>query len=240
MRKRITAVIIAAAMTMGLVACGESPEADHLTSTTEATITTEDNTITVTAAPKEEDTEEASIDGATLHAGDNLAGSYPDSNTYVNDFFGFTVKLDGGNWKFYDSEGVANAAGLETSTIDNFWDGNISAYDNEISYCAIGYNGQTGTNIIVTYFNPAKYNMSDLTAYDYLKLSADSMEGSEYDNATFLGDSTYAKLIPPVDEEKGYYQEMYAKDKDGLILMITFTVMNGEDINDVISFFEAN
>lgn len=231
MKKKIALALAGIMMVAGLSACGKE-EGMSTPSTSEPTTeaTTEDETTedeTTEAETTEDDTEE---DGTA--SGKTASVGYFDGNVYYNDFVNFKLEVDGSAWVFYDAAEMASITGIEESEIEALRSGEVSPYDVEMAYCALAYDSTTGTNIIINYFNPAKYGMDSISAKDYLSMAAASYEGAVVTETEYLG-RTYAVLNLPQEESASYSQSMYATEQDGLIVMITFTVMTDENADEI-------
>ncbi|MCR5215073.1 MAG: hypothetical protein K6E10_11715 [Eubacterium sp.] len=153
------------------------------------------------------------------------AGMYYE-NVYYNGLAGFKISVDGENWRFYDAAEMASATDTTEDYVNNLWYGYKSVYDQETTYVCIASNKHTGSNIIVSYVNPAKYMMPEYTAKEYLSMMIDRYDGVSVRTVTFLGEK-YACLDIPADQTAFGRRTQFAMDKDGLIIIITFT-MNGD------------
>ena len=184
----------------GLTACGSEPEQKYTSPTF--------NTETVKPGEKYtgDSTEAASAEPASLSDGDpidgsqtdidltqsTLAGTY-DGNVYYNSFIGFAITVDGSLWKMYDAAGVAAATGQTEDEVNDLWYGVVSPYSVKNMTCAIAYDSTSGTNLIVSYVTPKLYYMQDMTAREYLELSAGQYEHAAVTDYEYLG-STWSCL----------------------------------------------
>ncbi len=153
------------------------------------------------------------------------AGMYFD-NVYYNGLAGFKINVDGEIWSFYDAAEMASATDTTEDYVNNLWYGYKSVYEEDTTYVCIAANKKTGSNIIVSYVNPAKYQMPDYTAKEYLSMMVDRYEDVSVRTVTFLGEK-YACLDIPEDQTAFGRRTQFAIDRDGLIIIITFT-MNGD------------
>ena len=160
----------------------------------------------------------------------SLTDAYPvgmyDGNVYYNGMAEFKITVDGERWRFYDAVEVASATGATEDDVNNLWYGYKSAYDLDTCYACIVSNKETGSTIIVSYVNPANYMMPDYTAKQYLSMMVDRYEDVTVRTVTFLG-QTYECLDIPAEQTSFGRRTQFAIDKDGLIIIITFT-MNGD------------
>ena len=184
----------------GLTACGSEPEQKYTSPTF--------NTETVKPGEKYtgDSTEAVSAEPASLSEGDpidgsqtdvdltqaTLAGTY-DGNIYYNSFVGFAITVDGSLWKMYDAAGVAAATGQTEDEVNDLWYGVVSPYSVKNMTCAIAYDSTSGTNLIVSYVTPKLYYMQDMTAREYLELSAGQYEHATVTDYEYLG-STWSCL----------------------------------------------
>lgn len=247
MKKKIALALAGIMMIAGLSGCGKdsgmsSPAGDSEQTqdiTQEDTTAPEDTQEDTTAPEDTSDTEtpDAEGEGGNTSGKTGSVGTF-DGNTYTNDLFGFKIEVDGSTWKFYSNSEIASIAGVEEDNLNKLQSGEVSPYDQEISYCAVAYDSTTGTNIIINYFNPDKYGMPELTAKQYLDMGSTSYEGATVTETSFLG-RTYAVMDLPQEEGTNYAQRMYAADQDGMIVMITLTVMSGQSVDEVASMLKT-
>lgn len=210
--KRMLIVLGAVALSVVCAGCGRNKEKN---TDTEA-VTSEEMELSTPGDGLTEYTDSAEEETVRV-------GYYEGEDTYVNDSFGVTAVLPEG-WTFGTSEEVANATGKTVEEIEGMWNGDKSVYESEVTYLFIAYNSN-GSNVIMNYCTPALYGTPDLTAKEYLESASESYPDSELTVET-LNAKQYDCLKLPNDN--GCKQEMYCVDKDGVILMITFTVMDGE------------
>ena len=152
-------------------------------------------------------------------------GMYKD-NVYYNGLAEFKITVDNEEWKFFSAEEVASATGKSKDFINNLWYGYTSPHDYDTTYAAIASNVETGSTIIVSYINPANYDMPEYTANEYLGMAAGRYEDVHVRTVTFLAQKYECLDIPAELTNVGRRTE-FAIDKDGLIILITFT-MSGE------------
>ena len=238
-RTRIACIMIMCVMLVTFASCG-APEEEPYSSPSFSNERKENAT-----------EEEASITDATLSdalmkasytdaypINEDIADAYPasmtdaypigsyDGNVYYNGIAGFKITLDGENWRFYNASEVAAATGATEDDINNLWYGYKSVYDEDTVYACIASNKESGSTIIVSYVNPANYMMPEYTAKEYLSMMVDKYEGVSVRMVNFLGER-YACLDIPAEQTKLGRRTQFAMDKDGLIVIITFT-MNGD------------
>ena len=159
-----------------------------------------------------------------------IAGTY-DNNVYYNPFMGFAIKVDGVLWRFYDAAGVAEVTGQSEDEVNRQWLGLISPYSVKNMTCAIAYDADTGTNLIVSYVNPKLYYMQDMTAREYLELSQRQYEGAELVDMDYLGETWSCLTIP--EEREGFGRRtQFAIRKDDLIVLITYTLQGEDSLED--------
>ena len=144
------------------------------------------------------------------------------SNAYYNYLTNTLITTNGDSWRLCDSEEIAEYTGVDADKIKAFKDGEISAADNEVSYCAMAYNYNTASSIAVYYFNPAYYNISNMTAEQYLEIIASQYENVEKSKVEFIGQS-YAMIDIPASDERNRMVE-YAIEKDGLLYCIAISL----------------
>ena len=144
------------------------------------------------------------------------------SNAYYNYLTNTLITTNGDSWRLCDSEEIAEYTGVDADKIKAFKDGEISAADNEVSYCAMAYNYNTASSIAVYYFNPGYYNISNMTAEQYLEIIASQYENVEKSKVEFIGQS-YAMIDIPASDERNRMVE-YAIEKDGLLYCIAISL----------------
>lgn len=161
-----------------------------------------------------------------------LMGVY-EGNTYYNSLAGFKLAVDGRTWKLYDAVELASATGATEDHINNLWYGYNSPYDEKTSYAAIACDTETGSSIIVSYINPDKYLMPDFDAYEYLNMAAKKYEDVNVTRVTFLA-QRYACLDIPEEQSNVGKRVQFAIDRDGLIILITFTLSDEKKLEDAV------
>lgn len=225
MRRQI-AVLLAGVMLLGsLVGCGEK-ESDTPKDTTK------DVVVEDVDADTEADTEEEAP------AGDITVGTI-DGNVYTNESFGFKLELPDDNWEFQDAATMASSVGSTEDEINKVWNGEVTPYDQRVTYCVFAWDTTTGVSVIINYASTEKnYMDSDKTGREYLDEGAQGYPGSTVTDTPFLGDTSYARLQIS-QAAQGADQYMYAANKDGIIIMITFTIFEGDDIEDYLSMFSV-
>ena len=159
-----------------------------------------------------------------------------DGNVYYNGLAEFKLTVDGTSWKFYDAVNVASATGATEDYINNLWYGYKSPFDEETTYAAIAYNQNSGSNIIISYVNPKAYLMPDFSAENYLTMAAERYEGVKVSKVTFLRQKYYCLDIPKELSTVGR-RTQFAIDKDGLIILITFTMHEEVSLEEAVSLF---
>lgn len=174
-------------------------------------------------------------DATSTDAIKNLMGYYK-GNEYYNELAGFKVKVNGHSWQFYSSAQVAAAAGVDEKEIKDLWNGETSPYDKDLSFCMIAGNKSTGSNIIISYYYVDSELNKDTTAEYYLEVAASQLEGAEVKKIKFVDQDFYALVIPP-EKEGGYTQIRYATKVRGLIVVISFTVGENENIDVLETMF---
>ena len=204
----------------GLTACGSEPEQKYTSPTF--------NTETVKPGEKYtgDSTEAASAEPASLSEGDpidgsqtdvdltqaTIAGTY-DGNVYYNSFVGFAITVDGSLWKMYDAAGVALATGQTEDEVNDLWYGVVSPYSVKNMTCAIAYDSTSGTNLIVSYVTPKLYYMQDMTAREYLELSAGQYENATVTDYEYLGNTWSCLTVGDGSEENS--EETTEEKTDG-------------------------
>lgn len=144
------------------------------------------------------------------------------SNSYYNYLTNTLITTNGDSWRLCDSDEIAEYTGIDVEKIKAFKNGDITAAENEVSYCAMAYNYQTASSIAVYYFNPASYNISNMKAEDYLEIIASQYENVEKSKVEFIGQS-YAMIDIPASDERNRMVE-YAIEKDGLLYCIAISL----------------
>lgn len=239
-RKAIFAVAGISLLTVGLSACGETEQEEKYTSP---------NFITETVKPGEKytgkTTEEPEVQPAGLSEGDpvnksdvdlsseTLVGAY-DGNTYYNSLAGFAVTVDGSLWHLYDAAGVARATGQTEDDVNNQWYGVVSPYSLKTTTCAIAYDADTGTNLIVSYVNPKLYYMQNMTAREYLEMSASKYTNAEVIDYDYLGETWSCLTVDEAQEGVGK-RVQFAIRKSDLIVLLTYTLQGDDVLEDAAS-----
>ncbi len=237
-RNRIAAVIIMTGLLLGLPACGEQePEEKYVSPTfnTEVVNPSEEG-------KKPETTEAQEVLDTDLSQGDpvkasdleevpttetTIAGSY-ENGSYYNPFTGFAIQGDS-EWKLYDAAGVAEVTGLTEDEVNDLWYGVVSPYSVKTMTAAIAYKRSTGSNLVVSYINPKLYYMQNMTAREYLELSARAYKDVEVSNVNYLG-KVYAAITLP-DEGEGR-RTQFAIRVDDLIVVLTYTLQGEDTLED--------
>lgn len=155
-----------------------------------------------------------------------IMGLYQD-NTYYNSLADFKITVDGNEWVLFDSAEVASATGATEDYVNNLWYGYRSPYDEDTTYAAIACHRATGSTIIVSYINPASYNMPDYSANEYLKMASAKYDDAAVRTVTFLGQKYECLDVHDVGSGIGR-RTQFAIKRDGIIVLITFTM--NEDI----------
>ena len=247
-RIKISSALLIAVMLLGLMTgCGQeeeqytSPNFDESNkigtvtdSATESNATMSD-AVALASVTNATPSDATMTDALVASISDASAMGVYDNNTYFNNLAGFRITGDE-VWTFFDEEGVASASGQSRDDIDNLWSGLKTPYDYDTSYAAIAYNTETGSNIIVSYINPDKYLIEGLNAESYLRKSVDRYEGVVVRNARFAGDDYICVDIPKEETGMGR-RTQFAIDKEGLIVLITFTTQKDEELEEAISLF---
>jgi predicted small lipoprotein YifL len=173
----------------------------------------------------EQDAETGSETDAEI--ADITPGSYEGDDIYENESFGFRMTLASNKWSFKTAQEIADGTGEDVSDIEGVLNGEISPFTRGISYLAIAYNEETGSNIIVTYMCPALNQLDTyMTSEEYVTKAAESYDGSQTGKQDFAGESwDYLERTDLTDAS----QKILARSENGIIIMITFTVVDEED-----------
>ena len=241
---RRKAVLFAGAVlfTCGLSACGEEPEQKYTSPNfeQETVKSGEKYTGSSTEAPEvfpsglsEGDPVDGKDVDADLTTNTTLTGTY-DGTNYYNPFAGFVIQVDGVLWRLYDAAGVAEATGQTEDEVNRQWYGVVSPYSLKNMTCAIAYDADTGTNLIVSYVNPKLYYMKDMTAREYLELSARQYEDVEVVDMDYLGE-TWSTLTLEEQREGVGRRAQFAIRKDDLIVLLTYTLQGEDTLEDAAS-----
>ena len=239
-RNGFTAAIITAACLLGLTACAG-------TDTTEEKYTSPNfNTEVVTEAGKPgatETTEDPDVVPSELSTGEpvktsdletdvstntTIAGSY-ENGDYYNPFIGLAIKSDS-SWRLYGAAEVAEVTELTEDEVNDLWYGVVSPYSVKTMTCAIAYKKSTGSNLIVSYINPKLYYMQNMSAREYLELSAREYPDVIVQNMDYLG-QTFASATFPEKEGDGR-RIQFAIRKSDLIILLTYTLQGDDTIDD--------
>ncbi|MBR6404533.1 MAG: hypothetical protein IKS48_14230 [Eubacterium sp.] len=243
---RISAVLIGLTILGLLPGCGKQEEPysspTFKNSTTEEVVSDESNGVPASitdalniASYSDATSSDAAKKKAELASvGDALLMGIKKGNVYYNTLAGFKITVDGIAWKLLDGVEVASATGATADYIDELWRGYRSPYDEETSYAAIAYEVASGANIIVSYINPDKFQMPEFNANSYLKMAADRYEGVSVAETTFLGQQ-YSYLVVPASKTSMGERAQFAIDKEGLIVLITFTLSDSVELADAVS-----
>ena len=233
-------VIIAAGLMLGLTACGDTD------STEEKYTSPNFNTEVVTEAGSNgatESTEASDVVPSELSTGEpvrtsdletdistntTIAGSY-ENGDYYNPFIGLAIKADS-TWKLYGAAEVADVTGLTEDEVNDLWYGVVSPYSVKTMTCAIAYKKSTGSNLIISYINPKLYYMQNMTAREYLELSAREYKDVVVQNVDYLG-QTFASAEFPETEGDGR-RVQFAIRKSDLIILLTYTLQGDDTIED--------
>ena len=116
--------------------------------------------------------------------------------------------------------------------INNYWYGVSSPYATKLTYCAVAYSKETGSNIIISYVNPKAYYMSDLTPVEYLNMTASKYTGLTVSEGPYLG-KTYAMLDIPADQSSIGERAQFVTEVEGLLVVITYTVQEGDSLKSL-------
>ena len=213
--RKLSAFLIMCMIVVCMGGCGKEEEEPYVSpSFIESTeSTTEDSVATIT-------------DAIPASLTDALPMGVYEGNVYYNLLAEFKITVDDNEWRLYDAAGVATATGATEDYVNNLWYGYKSPYDEDTTYAAIAYNVETGSNIIVTYINTESYQMPDFSAQDYLEMASQRYDDLNVSKVMFLGQE-YSCLDIPEDQSDVGRRVQFAIDKDGLIVLISFT-LHGE------------
>ena len=232
MRKKFAIILSGIMMIAALSSCGKEDKKGSTESTTQKRT----EAVTTEATTEPGDTPIATgTDATSTDAIKNLMGYYK-GNEYTNELAGFKVKVNGHAWRFYSAAEVAAAAGVEEQEILDLWTGEKTPYDQNMSFCMIAGNKSTGSSIIISYYYVNNELNKDTSAEFYLEVAADQIEGGEVKQITFVDKDFYALVIPP-EKEGGYEQVRYATKAGDLIIVISFTIGEGETIDVLETMF---
>lgn len=246
--KRYIAAVLIAVICLSLISCGKQEEASYSSPnfTEKKDDKTEDKELSSEA--------DASITDAILKASmsdasitDSVEAEMPASitdasvmgmyknNMYFNTLAEFAISVDNEEWKFYDAAGVATVTGTSVDEINNLWHGYRSPHDADTTYGAIVYNTEDGSNIIVSYVNPTAYNMPEFNSEKYIKMAASRYENCTISKVSFLNQD-YVCLDVKDEAEVGK-RTLFAVDRDGLIVLITFTLQEETTLEEAVKLF---
>ena len=124
---------------------------------------------------------------------------------------------------------MAEATGLTEDEVNDLWYGVVSPYSVKTMTCAIAYKRDTGSNLVVSYINPKMYYMQNMTAREYLELSARAYPDVEVQNVEYLG-QVYAAIALP-DEGEGRRTQFAIRVQD-LIVVLTYTMQGDDTLED--------
>ncbi|MBP3234004.1 MAG: hypothetical protein J6M65_06235 [Eubacterium sp.] len=252
--KRYIAAILIGTMIVSLVSCGKEEEAPYSSpnfsekkedSRKSEVLTEPDSSITDAiekaqktdkASPGDASATDAAVEEVPHSVTDASAMGMYDKNTYYNTLAGFMITVDNEEWKFYDAAGVASVTGTQVDDIINLWHGYRSPHDSDTTYGAIAYNTKDGSNIIVSYINPEAYLMPDFNSTDYLTMSSSRYESFTISKVTFLDESYMCMDVK--DEAEVGKRTLFAIDRDGLIVLITFTLQDETQLEDAVKLFK--
>jgi hypothetical protein len=212
-KKLFMAVSVGVALALAAVGCGKNAEEENKTSN---------------------ETDTADYGSSTDAESVNITpGSYEGEDTYINESFGFKMSLASDKWSFKTAEEIASDTGKSKADVDGVWSGEISPYTQSISYLAIAYNEETGSNIIVSYMCPALNQLETyLTSEEYVTKAAENYDGADTGKTDFAGETwDYLERNDLTDAS----QKILARSQDGIIVMITFTVVDQENCEGMFS-----
>ena len=148
--------------------------------------------------------------------------------------------VDEVNWNFLSAEEVAKSMGLEEKDIKDLWEGKKSPYDQKdsnMAVCAIAANKKNGSNIIVDYYYVSTDINKETTSQYYLSVAAKRHENAEFKTVKFVDKDFDALIIPP-EEGSTVTQVMYATKVNDLIVIISFSLNEGDKIENIESMFK--
>lgn len=240
-RSRIIFAGMLVGLTLGLSACSETG------STEEKYVSPNFNTEVVTEAGKQgatEATEDPNVEKLELSTEEpvkssdletelstntTIAGSY-ENGAYYNPFVGLTIQSDS-TWKLYNAREVAEVTDMTEDEVNDLWYGVVSPYSVRTMTCAIAYKSSTGSNLIVSYINPKLYYMQNMSAREYLELSARDYKDVEVKSVEYLGQIFAMATFPEENEGQGQ-RIQFAIRKSDLIVLLTYTLQEGDTLED--------
>lgn len=239
MRKKLSLLLACSFIIVSLSACGKKNDVDDLPTVNDKTeqVTTESNG---NNPGNNATTSDATRGDATVKTAHNIVGYYEGSNTYVNELAGFKLVVDEVNWNFLSAEEVAKSMGLEEKDIKDLWEGKKSLYDQKdsnMAVCAIAANKKNGSNIIVDYYYVSTDINKETTSQYYLSVAAKRHENAEFKTVKFVDKDFDALIIPP-EEGSTVTQVMYATKVNDLIVIISFSLNEGDKIENIESMFK--
>ena len=249
MKKRISAILICMLILSLAGGCGKEKEpysspnfsnnSPDMGTETDATVTDASlNDALMIASYTDATMSDASAsDAVPASLTDALPMGVYQDNTYYNGLAEFKIEVDGENWRLFDSVEVASATGATADYVSNLWYGYTSPFDEDTTYAAIASNTQSGSTIIVSYISPTSYNMPNYSSADYLKRVADRYEDVYVRNVTFLGQQYDVIDIPEEESDVGR-RVQFAIDRDGLIILITFTIFEGTTLEEAVGLLK--
>ena len=241
--RRKTLLLAGAVLLMcGFSACGNEPEEKYTSPNFEQETIKPGEKYTGQSTEKPEVVPSGLSEGDPVNGNDvdadlststTLTGTY-DGNTYYNPFAGFVIQVDGALWRMYDAAGVAAATGQTEDEVNRQWYGVVSPYSMKNMTCAIAYDADTGSNLIVSYVNPKLYYMKDMTAREYLELSARQYENVDVIDMDYLGE-TWSTLTIEEDREGVGRRAQFAIRKSDIIILLTYTLQGEDTLEDAAS-----
>jgi len=243
MKKKI-AIILVGIMTFAMASGCSFIKEKKTEGTTTTVAKTEEPTEVVTAsgtdpmpeASTEDETEEITTEQKI--SGKKASCGSDDGYVYTNDFANFDIDITDSDWYFYSSDKIAEAVSKSSEEVEAYLSGDKSPYDIDITYCSLVYKASTSSNIIVYYVNPSYYNMSEgMTGKEYLELGASGYEGVEVTEAKLAGRNCGVMQIPRT-ENSTYSQYMYAFNNEGLIVVISFSIMDDDKLDEAIALVQ--
>ena len=182
-------------------------------------------------------TDASETDAVPASLSDALPMGVYDGNTYYNGMARFKITVDGEKWRFFDASEVASATGATKDYVTNLWYGYASPYDEDTTYAVIASEYETGSTIIVSYISPNSYNMPNYSAKDYLTMVANRYADTQVRTVTFLGQRYECVEIPQEDSVIGR-RVHFAIDRDGMIILLTFTMYDDLTLEDAFSLLK--
>ncbi len=106
-----------------------------------------------------------------------------------------------------------------------------------MAVCAIAANKKNGSNIIVDYYYVSTDINKETTSQYYLSVAAKRHENAEFKTVKFVDKDFDALIIPP-EEGSTVTQVMYATKVNDLIVIISFSLNEGDKIENIESMFK--